>query len=139
MQNQQGREIMNETLTRQTSIPLGRDELIRMRAKAVRRGVWFTTLTRSERAQVNLTVKVVKKVRSFLLTRVLASLVKKLQEAMESMVVRLMKAVGTSLAEKLSHIAKKWGHASATRWAKDPSFIRYLTVAYMNTPAMFKL
>ncbi len=125
---------MRGTRTGQTSIPLSRDELIRMRAKAVRRGVWFRTLTRSERAQVDLTVKLVRKVRSFLLGRVLSSLVKKLREAMESKVMRFMRTVGTSLAEKLSQIAQKWGNPSATRWAKDPDLIKYLAIAYMNTP-----
>lgn len=130
---------MKENLTRQTSIPLSRDELIRMKAKAVRRGVWFRTLTRSERAQMDLTVKLVKKVRSFLLAQVISSLVKKLREAMESMVGHLMKVVGTPLAEKLSQIAQKWGNAFATRWAKDLTFIQYLTIMHMNMPAIFKL
>ena len=71
---------MREPLSRQTSIPLSREELIRIRAKAIRRGVWFRMLTKSERAQVDLTIRVVQKVRSFLLARVLASLVKKLDQ-----------------------------------------------------------
>jgi len=75
---------MRETLSHQTSIQLNRDELVRMRSKAIRRGVWFRTLTRSERAQVNLTIRLVQKVRSFLLARVLAFLVKKLSDAIEN-------------------------------------------------------
>lgn len=130
---------MRETLSHQTRIPLSRDELVRMRAKAIRRGVWFRTLTRSERAQVDLTIRVVQKVRSFLLARVLASLIKKLLEAMESMVVRMMRVVGSPLAEKLSQIAQNWGNASATRWAEDLGFIQYLTVMHINAPVMFKL
>jgi len=130
---------MREPLSRQTSIPLSREELIRIRAKAIRRGVWFRMLTKSERAQVDLTIRVVQKVRSFLLARVLASLVKKLLDAMESKVLRLMREVGWSLAKKLSSAAQKWGNASATRWAKDPSFTQYLTIMHMNTPVMFKL
>lgn len=139
MQNQQGGEIIREPSSRQTSIPLCRDELVRMRAKAIRRGVWFKTLTKSERAQVDLTIRIVQKVRSFLLARVLSSLVKKLLEAMESMIVRMMRVVGSPLAEKLSQIAQNWGNASATQWAKDPGFIQYLTITHMNTPVMFKL
>lgn len=138
MQNQQGEQIIRGTLWHQNLIPLSRDELIRMRARAIRRGVWFRTLTRSERAQMDLTVRVVKKVRSFLLARVLASLVKKLLEAMESMVGRMRRVVGSPLAEKLSQIAQNWGNASATRWAKDLCFIQYLTITLMNTSAMFK-
>jgi hypothetical protein len=138
MQNQQGEQIIRGTLWHQNLIPLSRDELIRMRAKAIRRGVWFRMLTRSERAQIDLTVRVVNKIRSLLLARVLASLVKKLLEAMESMVGRMRRVVGSPLAEKLSQIAQNWGNASATRWAKDLCFIQYLTITLMNTSAMFK-
>jgi len=125
---------MRETRPDQTSVLLSRDELVRMRAKAVRRGVWFRVLTRSERAQVDLTVKLVRKVRSFLLGRVLSSLVTKLREAMESKAKCFMRTVGTSLAEKLGQIAQQWGNPSATRWAKDPDLIKYLAITYMNTP-----
>jgi len=130
---------MREPLSRQTSIPLCRDELIRMRAKAIRRGVWFRTLTKSERAQLDLTIKVVQKVRSFLLRRVLTPLVKKLQEAMETMVTRMIRVVGSSLAQKLSQIAQNWGNTFATMWAKDHGLIQYLTITHINRPAMFRL
>lgn len=130
---------MRENLFLQTQIPLSRDELVRMKTKAIRRGVWFKTLTRSERAQVDLTLRVVLKVRSFLLARVLTSIIKKLLEAMESVVARLVRVIGRPLAEKLSQIARNWGNASAARWAKNLGFILYLTIMHMNTPAMFKL
>jgi len=139
MQDYQGGDIMREPSSHQTLIPLSRDTLIRMRAKAIRRGVWFRTLTKSERAQLDLTIKIVHKVRSFLLSRVLTSLVKKLQEAMETMVTRMMRVVGSSLAQKLSQIAQNWGNTFATMWAKDPGFIQYLTITHINRPTMFKL
>ena len=129
---------MRETRPDQTSVLLSRDELVRMRAKAVRRGVWFRVLTRSERAQVDLTVKLVRKVRSFLLGRVLSSLAKKLREAMESKVTRFMRTVGTPLAEKLSQLAQQWGNPSAIRWAKDPGFVQYLAVVNVNMPEILK-
>jgi hypothetical protein len=87
---------------------------------------------------VDLTVKLVKKVRSFLLGRVLSSLLTKLREAMESKVKRFMRTVGTPLAEKLSKIAQKWGNLSAKRWARDMSFVQYLTIVNVNTPAVLK-
>jgi len=130
---------LRKTISYQSPIPLGRDELVRIRSKAIRRGIWFKTLTRSERAQVDLTIRVVQKIRSLLLARVLSSLVKKLLEAMESMVVHMMKVVGRPLAERLSQIAQKWGNASASRWAKDLAFIQYLTITHINTPTMFQV
>lgn len=121
-----------------TPIPLTRVELNKIKVRAIRRGLWFKLLSRVERASVDLTLKVVKRVRSHLLAKVLTSIVKKLLEAMESKVACMMKKVGINLAQKLSRIALNWGNKFAVHWAEDPSFMQFLTVTYMNTPAMFK-
>jgi hypothetical protein len=83
---------------------------------------------------MNLTIRIVKRIHNPLLARVLRSILKKLFEAAESEVSRLMREVGEPLAKKLSLIAKGWGCKSAGSWAKDEGFIRFLTVNYMNTP-----
>jgi hypothetical protein len=49
-----------------------------------------------------------------------------------------MREVGCGLAEKLSLIAQGWGNKSASDWTEDPSFVQYLAITYMNTPAIFK-
>jgi len=115
-------------------IPLMRNEMIRIKARAIRRGTWFRVLTRMERACVDLAIMVVERVRSRLLQKVLSSVIKKLEEAMESQVQRLMREIGDNLAQKLSQIAQEWGNKSATQWAKDTSFVQYLTIIYMNKP-----
>lgn len=127
------------SMSDQTQVVFRRGELANMRAKAIRRGVWFRVLSRAERACMALTMRVVDTVRSHLLARVLTSITGKLLDAMRSRVVRLMEEIGCPFARKLSRIAQNWGSVSAVRWAKDPSFIQYLTVMYMNTPTMFKL
>jgi hypothetical protein len=127
-----------ERLLTLTSAQLGNNELVRIRARAMRRGVWFRVLTRAERAQIELTTRVVKRIRSFFLARVVTSIVEKLLDAMESKVTRLMREVGPALARKLSRTAREWGNESAVHWAADPGFGRYLAVMYMNTPSMFK-
>ena len=129
---------MTKIHSERTSIPLTKDELTKIKVRAIRRGVWFRVLSRVERASIDLTIKIVKKVRSLLLARVLASIVKKLLDAMESKVARLMRKVGWSLAQKLSRIAQKWGNKSAAQWTTDQGFTQYLTIMHMNTPAMFK-
>jgi len=129
---------MMENLSIQTNFPLGKDELARIKAKAMRRGIWFKMLTRAERAQMDLTMKIVKRIRSFILAKVVSSIVKKLLDAMESKVAHLTREVGHALAQKLSRIAKKWGNRSADQWAVDSDFIQYLTISYMNTPALFR-
>jgi 5-carboxymethyl-2-hydroxymuconate isomerase len=111
-----------------------RSEIVKVKARALRKGVWFRALTRVERACVDLAIKVVERVRSRLLQRVLDSVFNKLEEAMESQVRRLMREVGGNLAQELSEIAQNWGNKSAVGWAEDSGFIQYLTINHMNTP-----
>jgi len=128
-----------ERLLALTSAQLGNNELVRIKARAMRRGVWFRVLTRGERAQIELTTRVVRRIRSFFLARVVSSIVEKLLEAMESRVTRLMREVGPALARKLSRTAQEWGNESAHEWVADSGFVRYLTINYMNTPASFRM
>jgi len=113
-------------------VSLCRADLIKARTRAVRCGVWFRALSRVERAEVDLRIRVVGKVRSFLLARVLDSILRKLFEAMEGRVSRLMRDVGLLLARKLSVIVRSWGCKSADGWTRDSGFIQFLTVDYMN-------
>ena len=129
---------MMKSLFTQTSVPLGKNELAEIRAKAMRRGIWFRVLTRAERAQVDLTMKIVERIRSFILAKVVTSIVKKLLDAMESRVTRLMREVGQALARKLSRIAQNWGNKSAHQWIVDPGFVQYLAINYMNTSTLFR-
>ena len=114
------------------------DELARIRAKAMRFGVWFKVLSRGERALIDLTLRIVKRVRSFVLAKALASVVKKLLDAMESSVLSLMATVGRDLAIKVSRLAVRWGNSEALKWAEDPGFIQYLTITEMNTPGIWR-
>jgi hypothetical protein len=118
---------------------LTRSKLVDMRAKAIRRGIWYRVLTRAERAYIELTIKVINVVRSHFLAKVLTSVIRKLLNAMESKVACFMREAGHPLAQKISRIAQSWGNMSGSQWMKDRCFIRYLAVMYINTPAMFKL
>jgi len=129
---------MTEHTSAHTSFSLGKNDLAKIRTKAIRRGIWFRALTKAERAQIELTMKIVKKIRSLFLTRVLNAIIRKLLDAMESKVARLTREIGRGLAENLSRIAQNWGNKSAHHWKEDPSFVKYLAVTYINTPAMFK-
>ena len=119
-------------------VSLGKSELSKIRAKAMRRGIWFRVLTRAERGQMELTMKIVERIRSFMLAKVVTAIVKKLLDAMESRVARLMREVGRPLARRLSGIAQELGNKLASQWAADPGFIRYLTINHMNTPAAYR-
>jgi len=123
-------------VTTQPSIPLTREALARLRLKALRRGVWFRDLKREERKLLELTIRVVEKVRSYLLAKIVSRLVSKLCEAMESRIFRLMRTEGRSLAEKIASIGEAWGNRAAKSWAKDRGFMQYLVVnnlSYLKT------
>jgi hypothetical protein len=134
MQDQEGGNVMTKSLFTRINAPTGKNGLAKIRAKAMRRGVWFRVLTRAERAQVELTMKIVKRIRSHFLARIITSIVEKLLEAMESKVSRLMREVGQPLARNLSEAAQKWGNKFAKNWSQDSGFIQYLTIMHLNKP-----
>jgi hypothetical protein len=120
-------------MSAEKGVILIRTEMKKIKAKAVRRGMWFKILTRTERACVDLAMIVVERVRSCLLQRVLSSVLGKLEAALESPVHRAEWKFGAGLALKLSQIAERWGHRSAMHWARDAKFVRFLAVSYLNS------
>ena len=117
----------------ESRIPLTKVELSRIKIRAIRRGFWFKVLSRVERASIDLTLKVVRKVRSLLLAKMLTTIVKKLLDAMESKVARLMREVGCGFTQNLSRIAQKWGNKSAVQWAENSDFIQYLVITHVSS------
>ena len=107
-------------------------ELVALKRRSLRRGIWFRVLNGLERAQVDVTVKVVERVRSSVLARVLASIINKLSQALESRVSALIKSVGYPSALRLSRIAQSWGLESAEAWVSDSEFARFLAVLHLN-------
>jgi capsid protein len=107
--------------------------LARLRLRAVRRGVWFRDLKQNERKLLDLTIRVVQRVHSFILAKLVSRIVSKLCEAMESKILRLMRSEGRSLAEKISKIAEAWGNRAAKSWANDRGFIQYLTINNLSS------
>lgn len=47
---------MTKHTSAHTSISLGKNDLAKIRTKAIRRGIWFRALTKTERAQMELTI-----------------------------------------------------------------------------------
>jgi hypothetical protein len=111
---------------------LDKTQLIRLKMKAMRAGVWFRALPRIDRALIDLTIKVVSNVRSVTLAKSILSITRKLEGLLESRFVRAMREIGFSLAHKLSLFAQKWGNKAAKEWANDFGFVRYLAVMKLN-------
>jgi hypothetical protein len=111
---------------------LNRTQLVRLRLRAVRAGVWFRGLPRIDRVLVDLTIRVASSIRSATLARNLLAVTRKLEELLENRLLRAFRQVGVQLAQKLSLIAQKWGNTSAKNWASDSSYAFFLAVLYIN-------
>jgi len=130
---------MKTNLSISKNVLLCRAELLRLKKKAMRRGIWFEILSRTERALMDLVMKVVDKVRSGLLAKLVRSIVMRLLQAMESNFKRLMNTEGVKLACQISEIGKKLGCKSAESWRSDQKFMQFLVITYMNSPNQYKI
>ncbi len=107
---------------------LDRTQLLKLRAKAMRSGVWFKALQRIDRVLVDLTIRVASNIRSVTLANSILTVTQKLHELLESDFSRTARSIGFPMARNLSKFAQEWGNKNAENWASDKSFIRYLTV-----------
>jgi hypothetical protein len=105
---------------------------------ALRRRVWFKCLSRVERGVIDLTVRCVDVIKSKTLAKVVTAIMEKLQFAMESMADRLVRTIGLALTRKISSIAVGWGVSSASKWADDPAFARYLAFSSVNDTSVYR-
>jgi hypothetical protein len=117
---------------------LNKAQLVKLRLKAKRAGVWFRALPRIDRVLVDLTIRVASSIRSATLAKNILAVTKKLELLLESRLLRAFRGVALQLAQKLSVIAQKWGNTFAKSWASDVSFVSFLAVMHINEPKTFK-
>jgi hypothetical protein len=111
---------------------VSKTQLVNLKRRAIRAGVWFRRLPRIDRALVDLTIKVARNIRSITLAISVASVAKKLEDLFEGKLTRTIRDIGFSLAFRLSLIAQNWGNKSARAWAGDANFARYLAVMKLH-------
>jgi hypothetical protein len=111
---------------------LERGQLLKLKLKAVRAGVWFRALPRIDRVLVDLTIKVAQRIRSVSLADSILSVVRKLEGLLEGRVSRAIREVGFPLACKLGMLAQRLGHRDAWAWGSDEGFAQYLAVMKLN-------
>ena len=73
-------------------------DLSLIKKAALRRGIWYKTLNRLERAVIDLTAKYVDCIRSSKLATLVTAIITKLQTASQSKIDRLTASVGVLLA-----------------------------------------
>ena len=111
---------------------LDRTQLLKLKTRAMRAGVWFKNLPRIDRVLVELTIKVTDSVRSPHLAKSLLAIAGKLEGLLESKLKRTIREIGLPIAQKLSLLAQKWGNQAAHNWASDEDFARYWAVTKLN-------
>jgi len=111
---------------------LNRTQLVKLKFKAMRAGVWFRALPRIDRVLVDLTIKVTENIRSPHLAKSILAILGKLEGLLESSVLKSLMLIGRPLAEKISLTAQKMGNYSAKSWANDSSFACFLAILYTN-------
>lgn len=116
---------------------LERAQLLKLKLKAMRSGVWFRVLRRIDRVLVDLTIKVAGTVRSFTLAKNILTIIRKLESIMESRFLRAVKEIGFPTARRLCLIAQKWGNVTAKDWGSDVGFAKYLAAMSLNEPNLF--
>jgi len=130
---------MYEAVTKITvSSSPNKKQLMVMKAKAMRSGAWFKVLKRIDRVLLDLTIKVIDNVRSAKLAKSVSDILGKLENAVQGASSRFYEA-GLPLAQKISNICQKIGNPSASSWAYDSSFIKFLGVLQVNADKTFAL
>jgi hypothetical protein len=111
---------------------IGKEQLLGLKRKAMRAGVWFRALPRIDRVLVDLTIKVAQRIRSASLASCILSVTRKLEGLLESRFARAVREIGFPLSCRLSLLAQEWGNRTASAWAGDEDFARYLAVMKLN-------
>jgi len=111
--------------------------LTSVKRKALRKGVWYSTLDRVERGIVSLTADIVDRVDSEILGVELVKILVKLVKALKSGFVRHMEMFGLGRVFELSRLAVEWGNSVAKGWAHDTGFVGYVSMMDMNQPTGF--
>jgi hypothetical protein len=106
---------------------------MKIRSKALRNGVWYKTLSRAERAIVDLTIRCVEKVRSPILAKAISKIMRRIKMTLSEGFLDQAKKVGRNIAERLCWIGEAWGNQAAPKWKRDEEFIKFLGVTALNT------
>jgi hypothetical protein len=115
-----------------TSNFLNRKQLVAIKIKAMRAGVWFNALPRIDRVLVDLTIKVAENIRSLSLAKSIFAVLSKLEVLLESSALKSLRLIGRPLAERISLTAQNWGNTYAKNWATDSSFVFFLAILQTN-------
>lgn len=106
---------------------------MKIKSKARKSGIWYETLSKTERAIIDLTIKCVEKVRSPTLTKTIRKIIGKITQTLEKSFTQKAQEIGSSLAKQIVGIAQKWGNKKAPNWEREAKFVNFLGIIALNT------
>lgn len=106
---------------------------MKLRSKAVRKGVWYDALSKTERIIVELTIKCVETVKSPILTKAISKIVGKVVTRIEKDFLDKAQEIGRGLAKLMGRLAGEWGNKNGSNWETDEGFVNFLGVVAINT------
>jgi len=112
---------------------LTRQGLMKVRTRALRKGVWFRALSRVERSIVDLTIRCVERIHSRILMKTVAAILDKLLETLQEDYMKRVDRAGREIARKICEIANRWGNPYAWTWKYDSNFIKFLGINATNS------
>ena len=116
-----------------------RDFLISVKRKALRKGVWYSSLDGIERGILSLAARVVERVDSVVLGVELVKIIAKLRDDFKSEFVKRMETFGFRRIVEIVGMARFWGNDVAGLWGRDVGFVRYLTAMSLNGQGGFRV
>jgi 5-carboxymethyl-2-hydroxymuconate isomerase len=109
-----------------------KQDLQRIKSRALRAKVWFRALSKVERAIVDLTIRCVEKVRSIVLAGAISTIVTKILKSLEEDFVVTADRIGYEIAEMLCTLGERWGNKTCFTWKCDKYYVRFLGVNALN-------
>ncbi|MEM2759465.1 MAG: hypothetical protein QXU32_02655 [Nitrososphaerales archaeon] len=102
------------------------DTLSHLRMKALRKKVWFCSLTEQERILTGLLIKHIKIVKNAALATTIARIMAKLIHAIIYSFLNKIEDLGRTVARAMAAGAFACGNKDALNWMQNASYIRYL-------------
>jgi len=110
-----------------------KQDLLKIRSRALRTRIWFKAISKVERAIVDLTIKCVEKIRSNILARIISTIVSKLLGSLGEDFMKRAERIGCKIAESLCTLGERWGNKACSTWKCDKCFVKFLGVNALNT------
>jgi hypothetical protein len=107
---------------------LDKSELLKLRMKAMRSGVWFKAFSIIDKVLVDLKISVACKVRSITLAECIFAVTRNLYILFESEFSRTVRSICFPTAFKLQCVSSEMGQYERAKMGKRHRFIRYLVI-----------